>query len=412
MHVIVIGGGPAGMMAAGQAAKAGARVTLLEKNNRLGKKLAITGKGRGNVTNAAEIEDMIQQYPGNGTFLYGPLYRFTNDHLRQFLLELGVPTVVERGGRVFPISQKAQDVVEALERFLHKYGVKVQLGKQVTKLLTTDAGQIQGVVCGEEVIAAEAVIIATGGASYPATGATGDGYRLAEAVSHTIVPPRPALVPLETEESWVRELTGVSLKNVSAKLTVNNRVVAEEFGEMLFTHYGVSGPIILTLSREAVNALLKKQKPQLHLNLKPALTREKLDARLLRDFDKNIRKQFKNSLNDLLPQRLIETIIMLSGIEPDLPVNQITKAQREALLTTLTDLTLQIKSMRSLREAIVTAGGVTVKEVHPTTLASKLVGGLYFAGEVIDIDGNTGGYNLQAAFSTGFVAGLSAALQA
>lgn len=400
------------MMAAGQAAKAGANVILVEKNLRLGKKLAITGKGRGNVTNAAEIEEMIQQYPGNGTFLYGPLYRFTNDQLRQFLLDLGVPTVVERGGRVFPESQRAQDVVDALTQWLQNQGVQVQLGKQVTKLIITEGGEIRGIVCDEEEIAADAVIIAAGGASYPATGSTGDGYRLAQAVGHTIVPTRPALVPLETEENWVRELTGVALKNVTAKLTVKGRVVAEEFGEMLFTHYGVSGPIILTISREAVNALVKKQKPQLHLNLKPALTREKLDARLLRDFENNIRKQFKNSLNDLLPQRLIETIIMLSGIDPELPVNQITKAQREALLTALTDLTLNIKSMRSLREAIVTAGGVAVKEIQPTTMASKLVGGLYFAGEVIDIDGNTGGYNLQAAFATGFVAGLSAAQQA
>ncbi|NLN53258.1 MAG: NAD(P)/FAD-dependent oxidoreductase [Firmicutes bacterium] len=412
MHVVVIGGGPAGMMAAGQAALAGADVTLCEKNQRLGKKLAITGKGRGNVTNAAEIKELIQQYPGNGSFLYGPLYRFTNDDLRQFLLDLGVPTVVERGGRVFPQSQKAQDVVEALSRWLRKVGVKVLLGKQVTRLLVTERGMIEGVICAGEKLAADAVVLATGGASYPATGSTGDGYRLAQEVGHTIVTPRPALVPLETKESWVRELTGVALKNVTATLTVEGRVVAEEFGEMLFTHYGVSGPIILTISRAAVEALMKKKKPMLHLNLKPALTREQLDARLLRDFKKNIRKQFKNSLNDLLPQRLIETIIMLSGISPDLPVHQISKDQREALLTTLTDLRLQIKSPRSLREAIVTAGGVAVKEIHPTNMASKLVGGLYFAGEVIDIDGNTGGYNLQAAFSTGFVAGLSAALQA
>ena len=338
MHVVVIGGGPAGMMAAGQAALAGADVTLCEKNQRLGKKLAITGKGRGNVTNAAEIKELIQQYPGNGSFLYGPLYRFTNDDLRQFLLDLGVPTVVERGGRVFPQSQKAQDVVEALSRWLRKVGVKVLLGKQVTRLLVTERGMIEGVICAGEKLAADAVALATGGAAYPATGSTGDGYRLAQEVGHTIVTPRPALVPLETKESWVRELTGVALKNVTATLTVEGRVVAEEFGEMLFTHYGVSGPIILTISRAAVEALMKKKKPMLHLNLKPALTREQLDARLLRDFKKNIRKQFKNSLNDLLPQRLIETIIMLSGISPDLPVHQISKDQREALLTTLSDL--------------------------------------------------------------------------
>jgi predicted Rossmann fold flavoprotein len=408
MNVIVIGGGPAGMMAAGQAAAAGASVTLLERNDRLGKKLAITGKGRGNVTNDADIEEIVAQFPGNGTFLYGAFYRFTNDDVRTFFKDLGVPTVVERGGRVFPESQRASDLVDAMERFLVKTGVRIQKGRRVSKILTAD-GRVTGVAFGQEKLTADAVILATGGASYPATGSTGDGYRLAEQLAHTIVKPRPALVPLETEEKWVRELTGLALKNVEARVLVDGQTVAEEFGEMLFTHYGLSGPIILTVSREAANALTRGKKPQIELNLKPALTPEQLDARLLRDFEKLSRKQFKNSLDGLLPQKLIEPVIALAGIAPELPVNQVTKQQRQQLAEVLTKLTLTVSGMRPLSEAIVTAGGVSVKEIDPTTMESKLTFGLYFAGEVIDIDGNTGGYNLQAAFSTGFVAGFSAA---
>lgn len=410
MRVLVVGGGAAGMMAAGQAAKAGAGVTLLERNDRLGKKLAITGKGRGNVTNAADIEEMIAQFPGNGTFLYGAFYRFTNDDVRRFFLELGVPTVVERGGRVFPESQKAADLVSALERFMAKHGVTVQKGRRVTAL-AVEEGRIRGVRHGDEILAADAVIVATGGASYPATGSTGDGYILAQHCGHTIVPLRPALVPLETAEEWVRDLTGLSLKNVTARVTVDGRAIAEEFGEMLFTHYGLSGPIILTLSRAAVNALAKRKKPVIQINLKPALTPEQLDARLLRDFEQNARKQFKNSLSELLPQRLINPVMAQSGISPDLPVHQITKKQRVELAAVLTSLTLTVKGIRPLSEAIVTAGGVSVKEIDPTTMESKRIRGLYFAGEVMDVDGNTGGYNLQAAFSTGFVAGSSAAGQ-
>ncbi|EEG78249.1 BaiN/RdsA family NAD(P)/FAD-dependent oxidoreductase [Dethiobacter alkaliphilus] len=410
LKVLVVGGGPAGMMAAGQAAAAGASVTLLERNDRLGKKLAITGKGRGNVTNDADVEEIIAQFPGNGTFLYGPIYRFTNDDVRRFFAELGVPTVVERGGRVFPKSQKASDLVQAMERFLVKTGVRVQKGERVTRL-SVAGGSVVGVKCGEKEITADAVILATGGASYPATGSTGDGYRLAEKAGHAVVKPRPALVPLEVAEKWVPELTGLALKNVSARVLVEGRLAAEEFGEMLFTHYGVSGPIILTLSREATGALNRGKKTQIQINLKPALTPQQLDARLVRDFDKYSRKQFKNSLDDLLPQKLIEPVVRLSGISGDVPVNQITKQQRIKLAETLTALTLNVTAMRPLREAIVTAGGVNVKEIDPATMESKLVKNLYFAGELIDVDGNTGGYNLQAAFSTGFVAGISAGKQ-
>ena len=408
MRIIVVGGGPAGMMAAGHAAQAGAKVILLERNRKLGRKLAITGKGRGNITNAADIESMIRQYPGNGPFLYGPLYRFSNEDLRNFFQTLGVPTVVERGGRVFPESQRAQDIVSALEKFLASNNVEIRRESRVTSLLLSN-GRVEGVKCNDEVISADAVIVATGGVSYPATGSSGDGYILAKQAGHTIIEPLPALVPLETKEKWVKDITGLALKNVTAKLYVNEQLIAEEFGEMLFTHYGISGPIILTISRQAVMALAQKKQVQIKLNLKPALTVEQLDARILRDFKKNIRKQFKNSLNDLLPRRLIDTIIQIAQIPPEMPVNQISKKQRQALLRTLTELTLHIKSVRPLSEAIVTAGGVAVSEIQPTTMASNLVEGLYFAGEVIDVDGNTGGYNIQAAFSTGYVAGVSAA---
>ena len=403
-----MGGGPAGMMAAGQAAQAGANVLLLEKNQRLGKKLAITGKGRGNLTNSAAPEDFIAQFPGNGAFLYGALYRFTNEDLRRFFHDLGVPTVVERGGRVFPRSQKAQDLVDALQKFLETCGVEVRYGCKTTAILQED-GRVVGVRANVVNFSADAVVLATGGASYPGTGSTGDGYKLAQAVGHTITPVFPALIPLETAETWVGTLAGLSLRNVTVKLTVNGRIVAEEFGEMLFTHYGLSGPIILTVSRQAAQALSKKQPTHVHLNLKPALTAEQLDARILRDFQKNIRKQFKNSLNDLLPQKLIEPVIKLSGIPPELPVHQISREQRLQLQKIITDLTFTIKAVRPLKEAIVTAGGVSIKEIDPATMASKILPGLYFAGEIIDVDGNTGGYNLQAAFSTGYVAGLSAA---
>jgi len=408
MRVIVIGGGPAGMMAAGQAEAAGASVILLERNERLGKKLAITGKGRGNVTNAADISEFIQQFPGNSAFLYAAFHRFTNEDVRQFFFEQGVSTVVERGDRVFPQSQKAADLVDAMRRFLNQQNVRVLFGRRVTAILTSE-DRVSGASCSDEHFPADAVVLATGGASYPATGSSGDGYLLAKKFGHTIITPHPALVPLEIAEAWCKELVGLSLKNVTARVKVNGKIMAEEFGEMLFTHYGLSGPIILTLSRVAVRALEQKQQPFIQLSLKPALTPEQLDARLLRDFEKYARKQFKNSLADLLPQRLIAPVILLSGIPPEMPVHQVTKKQRTALLAVLTCLQLTVAGKRPLREAIVTAGGVSVREINPATMESKLIKNLYLAGELLDVDGNTGGYNLQAAFSTGFLAGSSAA---
>ena len=404
----MIGGGPAGMMAAGQAAAAGASVILLERNERLGKKLAITGKGRGNLTNAADIGEFIRQFPGNGSFLYTAFYRFTNDDVCNFFLAEGVPTIVERGGRVFPQSQKAADLVEAMKRFLLRQKVKILYGRRASTILTSE-NRISGVICGDEHFQADAVVLATGGASYPATGSSGDGYLLAKELGHTIIAPYPALVPLETAEPWCKELVGLSLRNVTARVMLNGKLIAEEFGEMLFTHYGLSGPIILTLSRVVVGILEQKRQPLIYLNLKPALTPEQLDGRLLRDFEKHARKQFKNSLVDLLPQRLIAPVIALSGVPPELPVHQVSKTQRAALREALTGLPLTVTGKRPLCEAIVTAGGVSVKEVKPATMGSKLIEKLYFAGELLDVDGNTGGYNLQAAFSTGYLAGRFAA---
>lgn len=408
VEAIVVGGGPAGMMAAGQAALAGATVTLLERNERLGKKLSITGKGRGNLTNTAGMEDFIACFGENGPFLYGALSRFNNDDLRRFFHGLGVPTIVERGGRVFPESQKASDLTAAMVRFMCRAGVRIIKGHRVTGILT-DQGKVSGVTVDGKNFRAGAVVLCTGGASYPATGSTGDGYALAAALGHTVIPPRPALVPLETEEPWARKLAGLSLKNVAVQLLVEGKILQEEFGEMLFTHFGLSGPVVLTLSRRVVQALDRGLRPRLQINLKPALTREQLDDRVLRDFAGSSRRKFVNSLGGLLPRRLIEPVVELSGIEPDRPVHQISRLQRQKLLETLTRLTLTVKGVRPLAEAIVTAGGVSTAEINPTTMASRLVRGLFFAGEVIDVDGGTGGYNLQAAFSTGRLAGLSAA---
>ncbi len=408
MRVVVVGGGPAGMMAAGQAARAGADVLLLERNMRLGKKLAITGKGRGNLTNSADISDFIPQYGEGGTFLYGPLHRFSNDDLRCFFHNLGVHTVVERGGRVFPQTQKADDLVHGLERFLYNSGVRVTCGQRVTAI-TADGGSVRAVLCGHSSFAADKVVLATGGASYPATGSTGDGYKMAAALGHKIVPTRPALVPLETQETWVRAATGLSLRNVEVTLFVDGKPAASEFGEMLFTHYGVSGPVILTLSRAAAAALGQGKRTQLQINLKPALSAEQLDARLVRDFEKYSRKQFKNSLDELLPAKLIAPVIELCGIDASLPVHQVSREERQRLAQAISGLTLTVKKTRPLAEAIVTAGGVSTREIDPKTLESRLVKGLHFAGEIMDIAGNTGGYNLQAAFSTGYLAGLCAA---
>lgn len=407
-QVLIVGGGAAGIFAAISAARQGARVTLIEKNKSLGVKLLITGKGRCNLTNIGDVDSIIANFPDNGVFLYSALYQFSNDNLIQLLTELNVETKVERGGRVFPVSDKAKDVVNALTSYLKKLKVDLKLSTKVDGL-KIDKGRIVGVLVDQKLLKAEAVIITTGGLSYPRTGSTGDGFRWAESVGHKVTPLYPSLVPLEVKEQWAKELAGLTLKNVKVVAYQKNRKVAAQFGEMLFTHFGVSGPIILSLSRFIVPLLNEKQEIHLEIDLKPALALEKLDDRVKRDLNKYTNKQLKNSLQDLLPKALITPVIELSQIPMDKQCNQITKEERLRIVKLLKHLPITIVKARSFHEAIVTHGGVDIKEIDPTTMESKLIKGLYFAGEVIDIDAFTGGYNLQAAFSTGFVAGQAAA---
>jgi hypothetical protein len=407
--IIVIGAGPAGMMASISAAAEGARVKLLEKKPEIGKKLSITGKGRCNLTNAMAIEDFIAQYPVNGRFLYSSLHQFSNLDLISFFEERGVKTKVERGQRVFPVSDRAADVVGALQKCMYQYGVEVIKPCQVKELLLQD-GRVSFLKTDCGVMSADAFIIATGGLSYPSTGSTGDGYRWAAQAGHNIVIPRPGLVPLETAETWVSQCQGLSLKNVQATAyNQEGRMINRECGEMLFTHFGVSGPIILTMSSEIALLLADGKQVRLVIDLKPALTAEKLDERLQRDFELYSRKQFKNALDDLLPRMLIPVVINLSAIDPHKPTHQASRAERLRLVELLKNLTLTITATRPIKEAIVTRGGVDVSQVDPRSMKSRLVENLFFCGEILDIDGYTGGFNLQAAFSTGFVAGKAAA---
>lgn len=408
--IVVIGGGAAGAMAAGHAAAEGVEVILIEKMPRIGRKIAISGKGRCNLTNAGDIRDFIKYYPSNGKFLYSSLSQFTNTDVVNFFKRYDVETKVERGGRVFPTKDNSEVIVKALENFLKDNGVKVFLQTPASNVLVDDKKQVHGVqIKSGDIIQSDAVIVATGGASYPGTGSTGDGYDIARELGHHVVTPLPALVPLKTQEQWPKELQGLTLKNVEASLWINDKKQAREFGEMLFTHFGISGPIILTLSHYAAQALSKKQKVAIKINLKPALSFEQLNLRLQRDFQKYINKLFRNSLDDLLPKSIIPTIIKLSGINPDKVVNEFTKEERKKLVSLLQDLPLNIIGTLGLATAIVTSGGVDVKEVNPTTMESRLIKGLFWAGEVLDVDGVTGGYNLQAAFATGYKAGKAAA---
>jgi len=425
-QVIVVGGGAAGLMAAGQAAELGARTLLLEKMNRPGRKLRITGKGRCNLTNVAPLSEFITHFGPNGRFLRQAFSRFFTSELVAFFEAPGVGTVTERGGRVFPASGQAQDVVDALVRWVGERGVRLRIQSPVERLLV-ESGRVVGVQVsrvssrtGEaptqhrsagRIYRADAVIIATGGASYPATGSTGDGYRLAESVGHSIVPIRPALVPLETAGDIAPRLQGLSLRNVTARMWINGKKQAESFGEMLFTHFGLSGPIILSLSRQAVDALRLGQGVTISIDLKPALDEHKLDARLLRDLDAHGKQQFRTLLKGLLPGKLIPVCVDLTGIPSDKAGHQITAQERKRLRVWLKDFRQQVTGYRPLTEALITAGGVDTREVDPRTMASRLVEGLHFAGEVLDLDADTGGYNLQAAFSTGWVAGRSAAQQ-
>lgn len=403
--IIVVGAGAAGMMAAAKAAENGAEVILLEKMRRVGKKMLITGKGRCNITNTAAVPELIKNMIGNGAFLNSAIRGFDNEDVVSFFNELGLVTKVERGGRVFPESDKAADVVGTLLRQLHRLGVKIETEMAVKRILVEDGRAVGIESMSGALYKSDAVILAAGGASYPGTGSSGDGYTMAEAIGHSIVPLRPSLIPLETEEEWVKEMQGLSLRNVRVTALADGKKIGEEFGEMLFSHFGVTGPIILSLSRVVADALSRGEFVELVINLKPALTPETLDKRIQRDFEKFIRKQLKNSLNDLLPAKLIKPVMDLSYLDGEKEIHQITKEERLRLLDTLQHLTLTVTKTRPLAEAIVTAGGVETKQISPKTMKSKLVKGLYFAGEVIDIDGYTGGFNLQAAFSTGAAAG-------
>lgn len=399
--VIVIGGGPAGMMAAITAADK-YKVFLIERNEKLGKKLFITGKGRCNVTNKKDISDFFDYIPGNPEFLYSSLYTFTNENTIEFFNSRNTPLKTERGDRVFPKSDKSSDIIKALEKELEDKGVKIMLNSPVRDIKVKN-NLIHSVILQNGLeIEGDYFIIATGGASYPQTGSTGDGYKFASKVGHKISNIKPALVPLEIEDPWVKNLQGLSLKNVELKIiNSKSKEVYKDFGEMLFTHFGISGPIVLSSSR-----YVKENEDQYAvLNLKPALTFEELDKRIQKDFNKYINKDFKNSLNDLLPKKLIDTIIKLSNIPEDKKVNSITKEERRNLCSLIQNLKMKIKGFRPIKEAIVTSGGINVDEINPSNMQSKIIPNLHFAGEVIDVDGYTGGFNIQIAFSTGYLAG-------
>lgn len=406
--VIVIGGGPAGMMAAIRAAENGAQVTLYEKNNRLGRKLSITGKGRCNLTNATDVSEVIKNLPGNGKFLNSTLKSFTPTDTIKFFESLGLETKIERGNRVFPASDNAADVIDVLTRRLEELKVNVRLNTRVENIIT-DNQKVLGVEVNGKFYDSEAVILATGGMSYPATGSTGDGLKFAKDLGHNVTDIFPALVPLEVEEDFVQDLQGLSLKNVRVTVLTEDEFVDEAFGEMLFTHFGVSGPIILTLSRQVSKLLREKNFVEMLINLKPALMPEQLNARLLRDFDKFRGKIIKNALVELLPQKLIPIVLDLAYIDEDKKVDAITKTERQNLLEILRGLPLTITGTRPIDEAIVTAGGISTKEIKPKTMESKVIENLFLVGEVVDVDGNTGGFNLQAAWAMGNAAGKFAA---
>lgn len=404
--VLVIGGGAAGMMAAYHAAAGGNSVTLLEQNEKLGKKLFITGKGRCNLTNAGEMEELFANVMSNRKFLYSAFYAFDNGQVISFFEEQGLHTKVERGNRVFPQSDHSSDVIAALRRGLDRVGVTVKLHTKVDRLLIAE-GLVKGVKLSDGTkISADAVIVATGGLSYPSTGSTGDGLRMAESCGHRLVACTPSLVPFETKETWVKDLQGLSLRNVSVSIFHGKKKLYEDFGEMLFTHFGVSGPLILSASG-SIKPKLFSERLKILIDLKPALSEEQLDQRVLRDFDEMKNKQFRNALGHLLPSKMIPVLIELSGIHPDKKVNEISKEERKHLVYLLKHLPLTIKGLRGWNEAIITKGGISVKDVNPSTMESKLVQGLYFCGEVLDLDALTGGYNLQIAWSTGYLAGIS-----
>ena len=463
MQVVIIGGGPAGMLAAISSARNGNKVTILEKMDMLGKKIVVTGTGRCNITSSLPIDDFRKNIPGNGMFMYSSFRNFDNQDILNILKNEGVETKIERGNRIFPVSDKADDVRKALIRVVKKLGVNIILNAKVKEILVKEEEDfilkekeqkdislkkecdevknkkmdgdnntknniidkigkkvygVRAIINGkEETILSDKVILATGGKSYPGTGSTGDGYELAQNVGHSITKIRPSLVPLTVKDNsslkLCQKMQGLSLKNVSIKFidTNKNKVIYEDFGEMLFTHFGVSGPVILSASAHLlryknIDELLKAGKIILSIDLKPALSKEKLDERVLRDFKEEKNKEFKNSLDKLLPKKMIDVVIQLSEINPEKRVNEITKSERENLVKVLKGLEIEISGFRPIEEAIITSGGINIKEINPKTMESKLVHGLFFAGEIIDVDAYTGGFNLQIAYSTGYTAGL------
>ena len=402
-RVAVIGGGPAGIMAAAAAAGCGHDSVLLEKNEKLGKKLFLTGKGRCNITNSCDTDDFFANIPRNPKFLYSALYGFSNADIVELINANGVPTKVERGKRIFPASDKSSDVIKALTRHLNNSGAELRLNTEVSGIRRAGSGfelTVNG--CRE---AFDAVILCTGGASYPMTGSTGAGYAFAKKLGHTVTDIRPSLIPLATVEEWPGKLAGLSLKNVTLRAyNKKNRLVYEELGEMLFTHFGVSGPLVLSASSRIADS---PEGVRLTIDMKPGLTPDELDRRILQDFEKYQRKQLINGLNDLLPSRLIPVVISISGVPAEINISSVTKAMRESLVKTVKCIPLIVDHALPVEEAIITRGGISVKEIDPSTMESKLVPGLFFAGEIIDVDGYTGGFNLQIAYSTGVLAGRS-----
>lgn len=410
-RVVVIGGGPAGMFAAIAAAENGHHVTLLEKNEKLGKKLFITGKGRCNITNSSDMDVLFNSVMTNRKFLYSAFYAYDNQMVIDFFEQAGLPVKNERGNRIFPVSDHSSDVIAALQRVLKKDQVEIRLHSEVDTLLYEDSGEEeQKKVCGVrlsdgEKIQADDVIVATGGFSYQTTGSTGDGYRFAKEAGHTVTEIRPSLVPFNAKEDYVREMQGLSLKNVNVRIYRGKKVLYDEFGEMLFTHFGVSGPLILTASA-MIRPDIAKEPLAMEIDLKPVLTEEQLDKRVLKDFEEAKNKQFKNSIGKLFPAKMIPVMIELSGIDPDKKVNEITKEERLKFVRLIKAFPLTLNGLRDFNEAIITKGGVKVSEVNPSTMESKLVRHLYFCGEVLDLDAVTGGFNLQIAWSTGHLAGM------
>lgn len=407
-RVLVVGGGAAGMFAAAAAAEEGNEVFLYEKNEKLGKKLFITGKGRCNITNDCDMDTLLGAVESNPRFLYSSFYGCTNQDVIAFFRENGVPVKTERGGRVFPVSDHSSDVIRGLEDKLRKLGVKVKLHAEVTDIQAQD-GRFKGLVFSDgSRVRGDACIVASGGLSYPSTGSTGDGYRFAKKLGHTVKPCIPSLVPIETAEPWVKEIQGLSLRNVKATVRDGKKKLFQEFGEMLFTHYGVSGPLILSASSRVGRKLAEKPLT-LEIDLKPALDEETLHKRIIRDFEENVNRQFKNAIGKLFPAKLVPVMIKLSGIPPEKKVNVISKEERAALVHLIRHFTMTLVRLRGYDEAVITKGGVSTKEIDPGTMGSKLLKGVYFAGEVLDVDALTGGFNLQIAWSTGYAAGKGAA---